>query len=319
MLLRFEVSSARLGSIALLSLIACSAFAAGRPKVVVVKSADLGPYAALAAGFAAEARATLEEVTLEEGTEAAAKVFKRLGENPPALVLAIGPAAAVGARRQFADVPIVFVMVPYFQKYELEGSNITGIALTSDLSLELAAVKAMLPQVKRVGVLADPRHSLKFIDEAAGYASNKGLSLVRIDLDSVANLEKALAAARSKIDALVMISDRTVGNAAVVQRLIAWTNEEKLPLVGLAPGQVKQGALLSLSPAATGLGLQAGRLANRILHEKVDPGALAVANPEGVDLTLNLVTARRLGDAKAFAFDVITFAAQKGLAVRVVE
>ncbi len=326
MLRRPEVSISRArrsGSTGWLGLtllaLGATALAADRPRVVVVKSADLGPYSAVAAGFSAEARATLEEVTLEEGTDAAAKLFKKLAENPPAMVLAIGPAAAVGARRQFSNVPIVFVMVPYFQKYELEGSNITGIALTSDLSLELGAIKAMLPQVKRVGVLADPRYSQKFIEDAAGYASNKGLSLVLIDIDSAAKVDKVLKAARTKVDAVVMISDRTVGNAAVVQRLIAWSNEEKVPLVGLAPGQVKQGALLSLSPAATGLGQQAGRLANRILHEKVDPGALAVANPEGVDLTINLVTARRLGDPKTLALDLITFAAQKGLAVRVVE
>ena len=304
----------------LLLLIAVPAFAASaRPRVVVVKSADLGPYAAVAAGFAAEARATLEEVTLEEGPDAATRAFKKLGENPPAMVLAIGPAAAVGARRQFSEVPIVFVMVPYFQKYELEGPNITGIALTSDLSLELGAIKAMLPAAKRIGVIEDPRYSQKFIEEAGLLATNKGLSLVPVEIDAPARLDKALKAARPKVDAVVMISDRTVGNAAVVQRLIAWCNEEKLPLVGLAPGQVKEGALLALSPAPTGLGQQAGRLANRILHEKIDPGALAVANPEGVDLTVNLVTARSLGDAKGLALDLISFAAQKGLAIRVVE
>lgn len=300
-------------------LVALTAFGAGRPRVAVVKSADLGPYAAVAAGFASEARATIEEVTLEEGTDAATKAFKKMAENPPALILAIGPAAAVGARRQFTTVPIVFVMVPYFQKYELEGSNITGIALTSDLSLELGAIKAMLPQAKRIGVLEDPRYSQKFIEEAAGFANNKGLTLVPLEIDNPSKVDKVLKAGRSKIDAVILISDRTVGNAAVVQRVISWTGEEKLPLVGLAPGQVKQGALLSLAAAPTGLGQQAGRLANRILHEKIDPGAVAVANPEGVDLTLNLVSARRLGDPKALALDLITYAAQKGIAVKVVE
>ena len=301
-------------------LVTASALAAGaRPRVVVVKSADLGPYAAVAAAFAAEARATLEEVTLEEGPDAAAKAFKKLSENPPAMVLAIGPAAAVGARRQFSNIPIVFVMVPYFQKYELEGPNITGIALTSDLSLELSAIKAMLPAVRRVGVIEDPRYSQKFIEEASVLATNKGLTLVPVEIDTAAKLDKALKNAKPKVDAMVMISDRTVGNAAVVQRLIAWCNEEKLPLVGLAPGQVKEGALLALSPAPSGLGQQAGRLANRILHEKIDPGALAVANPEGVDLTVNLATARSLGDPKGLALELLTFAAQKGLAIRVVE
>lgn len=297
------------------------AFAApgDRPRVVVVKSADLGPYAALAAGFTAEVRAQVEELTLEEGADAAAKALKKLADSRPALVLAVGPAAAVGAHRHLSEVPIVFAMVPYFEKYELEGPKITGIALTSDLSLELAALKALLPEAKRIGVVEDPRYSQKLIDGASSYAQGLGLSVVPLEIDGAGRLEKVLKGAKGRVDALVLISDRTVGNAAVVQRIIQWSVEEKVPAVGLAPGQVKEGALLALSPAPTGLGLQAGRLANRILHEKIDPGAMAVASPEGVDLHCNLKTARQLLDARKFALDLVTFAAAKNLAVKVTE
>ncbi len=71
-------------------------------------------------------------------------------------------------------MPVIFVMVPYFQKYELEGPNITGIALTSDLTLELDAVKAMMPKVKRVGVVEDPRYSQKFVEDAAHARQRQG-------------------------------------------------------------------------------------------------------------------------------------------------
>ncbi|MBX7100767.1 MAG: ABC transporter substrate-binding protein [Myxococcaceae bacterium] len=307
------------GSALALVLASAAALGADRPKVVIVKSAELSPYAALAAGFSVEVRGQVEQLTLDESAEGAARTFKQVAERKPALVLAIGPAAAVGAHRALTDVPIIFAMVPYFEKYELEGPHITGIALTSDLSLELAAVKALLPEVKRVGVVEDPRFSQKLIDGASGLAAGQGLSLVPLEIDGPARLEKVLKGAKGKVDALVMISDRTVGNAAVVERLIAWSTEEKVPAIGLAPGQVKEGALLALAPAPTGLGLQAGRLANRILHEKVDPGALAVAPPEGVDLHCNLKTARALVDPRKFALDLVTFAASKGLAVKVTE
>ncbi len=299
--------------------IAAPAAAAGRPRVAVVKSADLAPYAQVVAGFAAEAHATVEEVTLEEGPDAAARAFKKLAADPPALVLAVGPAAAVGARRQFSDVPVLFVMVPYFQKYELEGPNTTGVALTSDLTLELAALKAVMPQVKRVGVVMDPRYSGRFVEAAAQVALGRGLTLVPLELDAPARLDKLLAGARAKVDALVLISDKTVGNAAVVERVLQWATDEKVPAVGLAPAQVKRGALVALSPAPVTIGQQAGRIANRILQEKVDPGALAVAAPEGVELHVNLGAAKRLGQADRFALDVVTFAARQGLAVKVVE
>ncbi len=303
----------------IITLLVASFALAERPRVVVVKSAALNAYAQVVAGFAAEVKGQVEEITLDEGPEAAAASFKKLSGNKPALVLAIGPAAAVGARREFSDVPVLFSMVPYYEKYELEGQNTTGIALTSDLSLELSALKAVQPKVKRVGVLQDPRYSKPLLEGAAQAAQSRGLTLVPIDVDSSSKVEKALAAVRGKIDALVIVSDKTVGNAAVVERLLAWSQDEKVPAVGLASAQVKQGALFALAPAPLAIGQQAGRIANRILVEKVDPGAMAVANPEGLELYVNLTTARRLGSPETFALDVVTFAARQSLTVKVAE
>jgi putative ABC transport system substrate-binding protein len=298
---------------------AVAAGAADRPKVAVVKSAELGPYAQVVAGFTAEVRGEAQEFTLEEGAEGAARTWKKVAAAGPKLVLAIGPAAAVGARQKFTDVPVLFSMVPYFQKYELEGANSTGIALSSDLTLELSALRALLPQARRVGVLEDPRYSQPLIDGASQAATARGLTLTALELDSPQKVDRVLAGARGRLDALLVIADKTVGNAAVVETLLAFAAAEKLPVVGLAPAQVKQGALLALSPSPLGIGLQAGRLANRVLVEHIDPGALAVAPPEGVELHLNLSTAKKLQLPERFALEVITFAARQGLTVRVVE
>lgn len=291
-----------------------------RPRVVLVKSADLAAYAAVAAGFASEVHAQVEELTLDEaGSEAVAKAMKRLAETKPALVVAVGPAAAVGARRQFQDVPVVFLMVPYFQRYELEGSNVTGVALTSDLTLELDALRALAPKVKRVGIPNDPRFSQALVEQAQGAAQERGLQLVPLELDQASKLDRVLRGAKGRVDALVLISDRTVGNASVVQRIIGWAQEEKVPAVGLTPAQVREGALLALQPAPIGQGVQAGRVANRILHERVDPGAMAVQNPEGVELFVNWSTAKSLFDPGDFATWLVGFAAKKGVEVRVFE
>lgn len=305
--------------LALTLTLALPAFAGERPRVVVVKSSPLSAYAQVVAGFSAEVKAHVDEVTLESGSDAASDALKTVAQSKPALVLAIGPAAAVAARRELTDVPVLFTMVPYFEKYEIEGQNTTGIALTSDLSMELSALRAVQPKAKRVGVVNDPRFSKAMLENAASAASARGLKLVPLDLDSPTKLEKVLSGARGQVDALLIISDKTVGNAAVVERLIAWSLEEKVPAVGLAPAQVKQGALFALAPAPLAIGQQAGRLANRVLVEKVDPGALAVANPEGLELNLNLTTAKKLGAAEAIALDAMTFAARQNLAVKVVE
>ncbi len=309
-------ASRGLGSfLAALSALLALPGAAERPRVVVVKSSDLAAYASVVAGFASEVRAEVVDLALDDSD--AGKALKRAAEAEPALVLAVGPAAANGARKAFSDVPVVFCMVPYFEKYDLEGQNVTGIALTSDLSAELSALKAL--GAKRVGILEDPRYSAKVIEQASAAAGQRGMTVVPIEVDSAAKVDRALQAAKGRIDALLMIADKTVGNAAVVKRLIAFSQAEAVPLVGLSPSQVKEGALLSLSPSPIGIGQQAGRLANRIVHEKVDPGALAVAQPELLELALNLSTARKLGKSCDVAAQLLRFAAERGFQVRVYE
>ncbi len=105
----------------------------------------------------------------------------------------------------------------------------------------------------------------------------------------------------------------------MVERLLQFSVDEKVPVIGLAPSQVKQGALFALSPAPLALGQQAGRLANRVLLEKVDPGAIAVGPPDGVELHVNLSVAKRLGLPESFLLELVTFAARQGLPIKPTE
>jgi putative ABC transport system substrate-binding protein len=304
----------------LLALLPTGAFAQSRPRVVAVKSANLGPYASVVAGFTAEAQAEVVELTLDESPTAAARIFKRLAEQKPALVLALGPLAANAARRSLGEgVPVLFVMVPYFERYGLEGPNVTGIALTSDFSPELGALKAVAPKARRVGLLHDPRFSARQVQVAQEAASAQGLSIVPLEADSEAKARKVLEGAAGKVDALLMVADKTVGNAAIVQALIAFSGAQKVPLVALTSSQVKEGATLALAPSPTAIGQQAGRLANRIIHEKVDPGALAVAQPEGLDISVNLTAARKLAPSCDVVLELLRFSAARDYPVRVHE
>jgi putative tryptophan/tyrosine transport system substrate-binding protein len=304
----------------LLALLPVVAFAEARAKVVAVKSSALAPYASLIAGFRAETNADVQEVMLDESPATAARVFKALALQKPALVLAIGPLAANAARRSLGeDIPVLFVMVPYFEKYGLEGPNVTGIALTSDYTPELGALKAMLPKAKRVGILHDPRFSAKQVQVAQEAASAVGLIIVPLEVGAQAKVDKVLEGAVGKVDALLMVADKTVANTVVVQALIAFATAQKIPLVGLTSSQVKEGATLALAPSPTAIGLQAGRLANRIVHEKVDPGALAVAQPEGMDLAISLTATKKLSSSCDVAMELLRFAAKRDFPVKVYE
>jgi putative tryptophan/tyrosine transport system substrate-binding protein len=293
---------------------------AARPKVVVVKSSGLASYASVVAGFSAEVRAEVSEVVLEDSAQAASRALQRIAAQKPALVLAIGPLAANSARRALEkDVPVLFAMVPYYEKYGLEGPNLTGIALTSDFRPELSSLKALSASIKRVGILHDPRFSAGLVESAQSAASALGMTIVSLETDGQGKLDKVLANAKDKVDALLMVADKTVGNAAVVQGLISFCAAQRLPLVGLTPSQVKEGATLALAPSPVTIGQQAGRLANRIIHERIDPGALAVSQPEGLDMAVNLSAASKLGGSKDAVMELLRFAAKRDFPVRVFE
>ncbi|MBJ6764819.1 ABC transporter substrate-binding protein [Myxococcaceae bacterium JPH2] len=309
----------------LVALLPVAVFAQGasgpaRPLVVAVKSANLAPYASLVAGFSSEARAEVSEVLLEDNAASAARAFKKLAQQKPALVLALGPLAANAARRSLGeDVPVLFAMVPYYEKYGLEGPNLTGISLTSDFVPELTALQAAAPQARRVGIVHDPRYSAATVTRAQAAATSLGMTVVPLEVDSQARVDKVLEGAAGKVDGLLMVADKTVGNASVVQSLIAFCGARRVPLIALTPSQVKEGAMLALSPSPLAIGQQAGRLANRIIHEKVDPGALAVAPPEGLDLSINLTTVKKLGPSCDATLELLRFAARKDFAVKVYE
>lgn len=289
-----------------------------KPRVVVVKSVDLAPYNGFVAGFGAEVKAQVDVLVAEPGMEGAAATMKSVAGQKPALIVAVGPQAAVAAKAQVQGTPVVFVLVPSHQKYELEAPNVTGIALTSDLSLELSLLSST-KKVKRVGIVADPRYSTQFLEEVSNAAKSRSLAIVPLELDSVDRLPRVLSEASGRVDAMVMIADRTVGSAAVVEKIIEWSIAQKVPCVALSAAQVRQGALLAVSPAPVLVGQQAARLVNRIILEKVDPGTIAVANPEGLELQFNVTTARRISLSERFLIEALLFATRQGVAVRGME
>ncbi len=318
--MRFKVSNGLWLALVLTPLLLAvgAAQAQERPRVLVVKSSSFAAYTSVVAGFSAEARAEVEEITLPDGA-AGQKALEAAARRKPGLVLAIGPVAATSARRAFDEVPVIFTMVPYYERYGLEAQNVTGIALTNDLSVELETLAAVSPKSRRVGILHDPRYSKALVAEASGAAAKAGQVVVPLEVRGADRVDKVLAGAREKVDALLMIADKTVASAEVVRKLITFSLDAGLPLVGLSAGQVKEGAMLSLSPSYTGIGQQAGRLANRILHEKVDAGALAVAQPEVLDMAVNLGTAKRFGQTCDVALEIFKFAARRGYPIKVFE
>jgi putative ABC transport system substrate-binding protein len=294
-----------------------AAVASARARVVVLRSADLAAYSQVVAGFGSELKADVEEATLDDDGTHQAAVLQKVVSEQPALVLAVGPLAATLARHALQDVPVLFCMVPYYERYGLEGPKTTGIALTSDLSVELSALQSVFPEVKRVGIVHDPRYSAAVVAQAQKVGQKAGVAVVPLPAEGAQEIERALSQARGKVNALLMIADKTVANAEVVRKEISFARAERLPVLGFADSQVKEGATLAFSPSYLAIGQQAGRLANRIINEKIDVGALAISPPEVLDLAVNLKSTQALAAPSEVIDGLLNFASTRGFPIRV--
>lgn len=297
-----------------------SAFAdapsADRPVVVVKSKANVN-YNRFVAGFAVESKLRYVEHSLDLDEDEGRKLFQRLKQEKPPLIVAIGTLAARLARELASDVPVIFAMVPNFEKYNLRTDSMTGIALNIPLRQQLATLKILAPNTKNVGVMYNPRWSAKLVEAAIEAAKSLGLNIVTAKIDSPDEVPDATRAFLGTIDALWMVPDQTVMNSDSFRHLLKFTFKNRVPFFSLTHRLVENGALVSLSPDFAAIGAQAGRMAQKIVHDKVSPKLIPIADPEGLDIAVNLTTAKRIGVECDIALEIFTFAATRGYPIRV--
>jgi putative ABC transport system substrate-binding protein len=285
--------------------------------VAIVKSKENVNYNRFVAGFAVESKLAYTEYSLDSNEDEGKKVFGKLkGEKPP-LIVAIGLLAARLAKETISETPIVFAMVPNHEQHSLQGENITGIALNIPLRQQLATLKILAPNTKNVGVMYNPRYSKSLVESAIGVAKEQGLSIVSAKIDGPDEVPDATRAFLGTIDALWMVPDQAVMNTESFKHLLKFTFKNKVPFFSVAHKLVENGALVSLSPNFAAIGAQAGRLALKIVQEKVSPKLIPIADPEGLDIAVNLTTAKRIGVECDIALEIFTFAATRGYPIKV--
>lgn len=287
-------------------------------QVLVVRSADNTNYSRFVTGFAVETKLRYSEVSLAGNEEQGRKTLTALREQKPTLVLSVGSLAARLAKELFGETPIVFALVPSPEKWGLVGAdNVTGVALNIPMRQQLATLKILAPNTKNVGVMYNPRTSNKLVAQATEAAKIEGINIVSAKIDSPDEVPDATRAFLGTIDALWMVPDQTVMNTESFKHLLKFTFKNKVPFFSVAHRLVETGALVSLSPDYAAIGAQAGKVVQRLLQEKVSPKTIPIADPEGLDIAVNLTTAKRIGVECDIALEIFTFAATRGFPIKV--
>ncbi len=228
-------------------------------------------------------------------------IERHLRENPN-LVCTIGSDAVLDLVSLHSKIPAVFCMIlnpvslGAASSIQKPGGEFTGTTLLVDPGKQLETLQIADPAVKRVGVLytvGDPTSSA-FLSLASTEANALQISLVAKGISSDRDIESALNSLAGKVDAMWIIADPMSTDSAALGATTRFTHAQNIPMLGLSPVTVAQGALVALSPNYKDLGDVTAEMAATILSGVSTPADMQVRGPRATVLTINIATAANL-------------------------
>jgi putative ABC transport system substrate-binding protein len=234
--------------------------------------------------------------------------LKELGyaRQQVAAIAAPTPPAALAAKRATQTIPIVFtsgsdpLQTGLVTSLHRPGGNVTGayFLLTDLVAKRLALLRELLPQAKRIALLVNPMNasdSEPTVRHATAAARELGFEIEVFNASTAGEVRAIVAAFESRRpDALFIGPDPLFNAFAIMQTMVAFSLDQKLPISAFNRELVGAGCLMSYAPDIKDSYRQAGVYIGRILKGE-KPGDLPVVQPTKYELVINLKTAKVLG------------------------
>jgi putative ABC transport system substrate-binding protein len=221
----------------------------------------------------------------------------------PDVLVSTGTIASMAVRKANSSIPAVFIGVGdpvgagIVASLARPGGSMTGTSvMTADVSGKLLELmREVVPGAKRLAYLADLTNksselALRRLQESA---KQVGVSLQAFNGRTRDDLERAQQAIRRE-----QFQGLIVGASGVVvgfrEQIVQFAAVNKLPTIYARREYVDAGGLLSYGPSFQRNYVRTADYVHRIL-QGAKPADLPVEQPRGVEMVLNLKTARALG------------------------
>ena len=265
-------------------------------EIAILKSSDIAAYDQTVSGLHAEfgETARLMVYDLEGDVARGKKLARKIRASDAALVIAVGLKAALAAKAELVDIPVIYCMVLDLEKYDLRAPNFTGISLRVPIDRQFSTIQTLVPKLKHLGVLYDPEKTRPLVEGARRVAERLGFELVEQQVHGEKELPTAIRALLPKVEGLWLVPDSTVLTEESIRFLLGTALERYVPVVGFSSEFVRNGALAGLFINPEDIGRQAAILAQKILV-RADRAVPMAVPPDRIRLAVNLKTAKYLG------------------------
>src|SRR5690554_3499312 len=252
------------------------------------------------AGYTEEKGLKWQYQTAQGNTATAAQIARKyVGDRPDAIVAIATPSAqAVVASTK--SLPVVFAAVTdpvaaqLVRSWEPSGSNVTGVSDELELDRQMELVKRVVPNATRVGMVYNPgeANSVVVVERLRELLPTMGMTLVEAAAPRTVDVGSAARSLVGKVDVIYTSTDNNVVSA--YESLVKVGNDTKTPLVASDTDSVKRGAIAALGIDYYQHGVQAGKVAVRVLQDEA-PGSIAPQKSGELSLYLNRSAAAAQG------------------------
>ncbi len=282
---------------------ACCCLVPGRAEaagleITILKSSDLKAYRDAIEGFKATApgAAMYAEYDLRGDLERGKRLAGKIRASDSSLVVAVGLKAALAAKLEISNIPILYMMILDPLKHQLTAANMTGVLLEIPTDRQFKVMRVFFPGLPRLGMLYDPNKTTTRLKEAEPQATVHEFQLRGFAIENEKEVPQQLRMLLSESEALWLVPDSTVLTDESIRFILESALTRQVPVVGFSSELTRLGALLSFSLDYGEVGRETGLLAKRILNGE-QPLPFKPVPVQRIKITVNQKTARYLGIA----------------------
>lgn len=274
-------------------------------EIAILRSSDLKAYNDAIEGFKTTAPdgTTYTDYDLRGDLERGKQLARKIRASDASLVVAVGLKAALAAKLEIVDTPILYMMILDPLKHQLTTANMTGVLLEIPTDRQFKVMRAFLPTLRRIGMLYDPDKTAPKLKEAEPRAAIHEFQLRGFPVGNEKEVPQQLRMLLSESEALWLVPDSTVLTDESIRFILESAVAKQVPVIGFSSDFTRLGALLSMSIDYSDVGRETGLLAKRILNGEQLP--IKPVSVQKIRITVNPKTAKYLGITIPKEFDSV--------------
>lgn len=225
-------------------------------------------------GFTEGANVTYDYRNVEGDMSLAASIAQKFVAEKVDLIFSIAtPTTQASAKAvEGTEVPVVFgaltdpVAAGVVESWEKPGGNVTGCSDWADVGAQVKLAMDIHPGIKKIGVIynAGEVNSVVQVNELKKVAPSLGIEkVVEATTATTADVYAAAMSLVGRVDAIWEPTDNTV--AAAMESIVKVCETHKIPLFGSDISMAKRGAISGAGLDYYVNGMEAGKIAARIL------------------------------------------------------